>query len=80
MSLNGAWLLVPEGLVGVFQKLLIDWDFHTQPSIGFTGNGPKRGNYPVSGSSLRENALLMPEVRRERPDWFKVIERQQLLN
>ncbi len=28
------WLLVPDGLVWVFQKLLIYWDFHTQPSLG----------------------------------------------
>ncbi len=32
------WLLV----VWVFQKLLIYWDFHTQPSLGFTENGPKQ--------------------------------------
>ncbi len=38
------WLLVPDGLVWVFQKLLIYWDFHTQPSLGFTENGPKREN------------------------------------
>lgn len=25
-----AWLLVPEGLVEVFQKLLNSWDFHAQ--------------------------------------------------
>ncbi len=36
------WLLVPDGLVWVFQKLLIDWDFHTQPSLGFTENGPEK--------------------------------------
>ncbi len=29
-------------LVWVFQKLLIYWDFHTQPSLGFTENGPKQ--------------------------------------
>ncbi len=29
--------------VWVFQKLLI-WDFHTQPSLGFTENGRKREN------------------------------------
>ncbi len=33
------WLLVPDGLVWVFQKLLIYWDFHAQPSLGFTENG-----------------------------------------
>ncbi len=32
------WLLVPDGLIWVFQKLLISWDFHTQPSLGFTEN------------------------------------------
>ncbi len=28
-------------------------------------------------SSVGENAMLMPEVRREWPDWFELIERQQ---
>ncbi len=36
------WLLVPDGLVWVFQKLLIYWDFHAQPSLGFTENGQKQ--------------------------------------
>ncbi len=36
------WLLVPDGPVWVFQKLLIFWDFHAQPSLGFTENGPKK--------------------------------------
>ncbi|MDF4259779.1 hypothetical protein P3388_25940 [Vibrio parahaemolyticus] len=57
--------------------LSIYWDFHTQPSLGFTEDGPKKKKYPVSSSSLGENALLMPEVRGEWPDWFKMIERQQ---
>ncbi len=35
------WDLVPDGFIRVFQKLLIYWDFHTQPSLGFTENGPK---------------------------------------
>ncbi len=39
--LNVEWLLVPDGLIWVFQKLLI-WDFHTQPSLGFTANGLKK--------------------------------------
>ncbi len=29
-------------MVWVFQKLLIYWDFHTQPSLEFTENGPKK--------------------------------------
>ncbi len=51
--LNVEWLLVSDGLVWVFQKLLIYWDFHTQPSLGFTENGPKKRNidkYPVISS------------------------------
>ncbi len=62
------WLKVPDGLVWVFQKLLIYWDFHTQLSLGFTENGPKKRKYPVSGSCVDENALLMSEVRGEWAD------------
>ncbi len=69
------WLLVPDGLVWVFHKLLIYWDFHTQPSLGFTKNGPKKRKYPVSGSCVDENALLMSEVRGEWADWLEMIER-----
>ncbi len=46
-------------------KLLIYWDFHAQPSLGFTENCPKKRNYPVSGSCVDGNALLMSEVRGE---------------
>ncbi len=42
-------------------KLLIYWDFHAQPSLGFTENGPKKRKYPVSGSCVDKNALLMSE-------------------
>ncbi len=55
------WLLVPDGLIWVFQKWMIYWDFHTPPSLGFTENGPKKRKYPVSGSCVDENALLMSE-------------------
>ncbi len=48
-----------------FQKLLICWDFSTQPSLGFTENRPKKRKYAVSGSCVDENALLMSEVRGE---------------
>ncbi len=64
------WLLVPDGLVWVFQKLLIYWDLHTQPSLGFTENGQKKRKYPVSGSCVDENALLMSEVRGE---WDRLV-------
>ncbi len=66
-----------RGLVWVFQKLLIYWDFHAQPSLGFTENGLKKRKYPVSGSCVDENALLMSEVRGEWADWLEMIERQQ---
>ncbi len=75
--MNVEWWLLQDGLVWVFQKLLIYWDFHTQPSLGFTENGPKNIKYPVSGSCVDENALLMSEVRGEWADWLEMIERQQ---
>ncbi len=50
-----------------------------QPSLGFTENGPKKRKYPVSGSCVVENALLMSEVRGEWADWLEMIERQQQL-
>ncbi len=67
-------LLVPDGLVWVFQKLLIYWLFHAQPSLGFTENGPIKRKYPVSGSCVDENALLKSEVRGEWTDWLEMIE------
>ncbi len=33
---------MPDRLVKVFQKLLIYWDFHSQTSLRFTENGPKK--------------------------------------
>ncbi len=56
------WLLVPDGLVWVFQKLLIYWDFHAQPSLGFTENGLKKRKYPVSGSGWK----CLVDVRGQR--------------
>ncbi len=32
-----------------------------KPSLGFTENGPKKRKYPVSGSCVDENTLLMSE-------------------
>lgn len=43
-------MLVPERLVGIFQKVLIYWDLHT--------HGLKKRQYPVSVDILSENALL----------------------
>ncbi len=68
------WLLVPDGLVWVFQKLLIYWDCHAKPSLEFTENSPKERKYPVSSSCVNENALLMLEVRGEWADWMEMIE------
>ncbi len=61
----------------VFQKLLIYWDFHKQPSLGFTENGLKKRKYPMSGSCVDGNALLISEVRGEWADWLIMIEKQQ---
>ncbi len=69
-------MMVTDKLVCVFQKLLIYWDFQ-EPSLGFTENGPKKRKYPVSGSCVDENTLLMSEVRGEWTDWLEMIERQQ---
>ncbi len=66
-------LLVPDRLVWVFQKQLIYLEFHTQPSLVFTENGPKKRKYPVSGSCVDENNLLMSEVRGEWTDWLEMI-------
>ncbi len=49
----------------------------SQPSLGFTENGPKKRKYPVSGSCVHENTLMMSEVRGEWADWLEMIERQQ---
>ncbi len=38
--------------------------FHAQPSFGFTENGTKNRKYPVSGSCVDGNALLMSGQRR----------------
>ncbi len=72
-------VVVARRLVWVFQKLLIYWDFHTQPSLVFTEYGPKKRKYPVSSSCVNENALLMSEIREEWADWLEMIERQQYL-
>ncbi len=59
---NGCWC--QNGLVWVFQKLLIYWDFHAQPSLGFTENGPKKRNFPVSCNCGGRKCLV--DVRGQR--------------
>ncbi len=38
-------------------------------------NGLKKRKYPVSGSCVDENALLMSEVRGQWAEWLEMIER-----
>ncbi len=59
MTLNVEWLLLP---------------FHAQPFLGFIENGPKKRKYPVSGSCVDKNALLMSEVRGDWADRLEMIE------
>lgn len=42
MTLNVAWFVVPEGLVGVFQKLLISRDFHKLPPLVYSDWSEKK--------------------------------------
>ena len=72
-------MVVGARRAGLSIKLLIYWDFHAQPSLGFTENGPNKRTYPVSGSCVDGNALLMSEVRGEWAEWLEMIERQQEL-
>ncbi len=62
--LTWKWLLVPDGWSECFHKLLIYWDFHTQPSLVFTENGLKKRKYPGNGSCVAENVLF--DVRGQR--------------
>lgn len=56
MTLRAAWRSVP--VVSVFQKRLIDWDCHTQPSLELAESGLKKRIYPLSSSCVDENSLL----------------------
>ncbi len=51
----------------------------TADLLGFsrTTISKEKRKYPVSGSCVDENALLMSEVRGEWTDWLEMIERQQ---
>jgi len=67
-------LVVGERRVGLSISETADLLGFSHTTIS-TEDSPKK--YPLSGSSKGEKALLMPEVRGEWPDWFKLIERQQ---
>ncbi len=55
-----------------------------QPSLGFTENGPRNRKYPVSGSCVDDNALLMSEenglVRDDRKATVTQITNQGMQN
>ena len=51
LTLTVEWLLVPDRVVWVSQKLLISWEFAV--------NGAKHKKHPVSSRSAGENALWM---------------------
>lgn len=44
MTLSAVWLLVPDGLLWVFHKLLICCYFPTKQCLGFIENGQKNIN------------------------------------
>lgn len=54
-----------DGSKWTFKKLLIYQDSPIQPCLGFTGNGFKKIQYTVSGSSEGKNALLICEHTRK---------------
>ena len=55
------------GLVCVFQKLLIYWDYQAQRSLAFTENGPEKGTYTASSTcedSQRRTDRLVQDDRK----------------
>lgn len=52
---------------GVFddQELLIYWNFHFQPALRFTENGPKNRRHPVSSSCAAEKVAKMAKIPEE---------------
>ncbi len=74
------WFVGLRRAVSKYFKTADLLDFHTLPSLGFTENSSKKRKYPVSGSCVDENTLLMSEVRGEWADWLEMMERQRNLN
>ncbi len=82
MTLNEEWLLVPDGMFCHFKCFAIS---KTADLLGFSctiissvyREWFEKEKYPVSGSYVNENALLMSEVRGEWTDWLEMIERPQ---
>lgn len=73
VTLNVAWLLGSDRRVWVFPKLL-GLSCTTIPRVNRWSENREKN--PVSSCSLGQDALLMPEVRGERPGWFQLIEMQ----
>ncbi len=72
--MNVEWLLVPDGLVWVFQKLLIYWDFHAQPSLGFTEKGNSNSNNFLLQPRYAENHLWTHNTSNPEADASPVVE------
>lgn len=58
VTLNTARLLVSNGLIWIFHKPLIFWDFPTQSSREFIVDGLKKRKYPMSDSTLGKKGLV----------------------
>lgn len=72
VTLTMTRLLVPDGVVFVFQNLLISWDFQAQQSIDFTQNDAKKTKHPVYSGCVGETSVN----EREWSVWFKLISLQ----
>ncbi len=58
---NGCWCQT-----GWSEYFINCWSTGTQPSLGFTENGPKKRKYPVSGSCVDGGRKCLVDVRGQR--------------
>lgn len=73
MTLNVVWYM-PDRLVGVFQKLLLYWDFPTNNHHqDLQRIIQRRENIQWVTALWEKNALLVPEVQGDWPDCFNLI-------
>ena len=64
---HGEWLLVPERVIWVFQKLLISWDFHAHSSLWCLHRMVwKTKKHPVSSSSAGKKHIVNERHQRRR--------------
>ncbi len=73
--LNVEWLLVSDGLVWVFQKLLIYWDFHVHTISRVYREWSEKEKISIEWQLCGQKCLI--DVRGEWADWLYMIERQQ---